>query len=219
MPTYPTAPTISTLVEEGLLQAGYINPTSSLTARATTEWIEEVKADISLVEKRLTTLMASASGTTTVSGSGVYSLAVDFGEEIAIRFSGIIDPLKLVTKERHNEQHASPVYGVPDHYAIVESSGVKQVEFFPYPDAAYSWSYDYYADLALIDTAGTMMAACYRQWRVLFIQGVKAKCLQWNDDNRASAEMTVYWNLVKSVVGRDSIAASRTLQATVEDYG
>lgn len=214
----PTAPTLTSIVTEGLKKAGYASPSTAMISRASGEWMEEIKADIALVNKRLKTLQASASGTTTVSGSSTYALASDFGEELAIRFADLVDPLCLVTADELNQQRETPSYGQPEMYQIRYVSGTPYIEFFPCPNAAYTWSYDYYADITLIDMSSTILATTLRKWRNLYVQGIKAKCLEWQDDNRASPELATYWNLLKSVTGREDANLTFDMQCVAGDY-
>lgn len=214
----PTAPTLSSITTEALKKCGYSSPSAAMLTRAQDEWMEEIKADIALVEKRLSALMRTTSASATVSGSGTYDLPSDFGEVIAIRISAVADPLGLISTDDYNTHKASPSYGQPDEYAIVMNEGVQQVEMIPTPNAIYSYTIDYYADITLLDLSSSILTALYRKWRNLWIQGVKAKCLQYLDDSRADSENTIYWNLLKSAVGRDSSFLKPPLQCVVEDY-
>ncbi len=214
----PTAPTLTTITMEALKKCGYANPSSAMLTRAQDEWMEEVKTDIAMVEKRLSVLMRTSTATATVSGTGTYDLPSDFGEEIAIRLSGIVDPLTLISTEDYNQEKASPTSGQPSEYAIVENDGVEQIQMFPTPDAAYTYTIDYYADLTLLDLTSTIMTALYRRWKNLFVQGVKAKCLEWMNDDRANAEITSYWSMIKMVIGREAAYLKDPLQCSVGDY-
>ncbi|MBT9169242.1 MAG: hypothetical protein DDT19_02596 [Syntrophomonadaceae bacterium] len=83
----PTAPTLSSLVAEALRKAGHSSPDTSLTMRAQTQWMEEIKNDIFLVsvreQKRLRSLFATSHLIATV-GVHRYSLPHDYSGDLHI---------------------------------------------------------------------------------------------------------------------------------------
>jgi hypothetical protein len=56
----PTAPTLSTIAAEGLKKAGYDDPSSALTTRAESTWMEEIKNDIWAIIKNAKMLEETA---------------------------------------------------------------------------------------------------------------------------------------------------------------
>jgi hypothetical protein len=214
----PVAPTSSSIIAEGLRRAGYSSPSSALVARAGSEWMEEIKQDINIIEKRLSSLLRVSSPYSTVASSGSYSLPSDYGEIANIRMSGVVEPLTLINKNDYNTHKASPSYGIPLSYSISVNDGSYAIELIPTPNAIYTYTVEYYADITLVDTESSILSSVYRTWRNLWVQGIKAKCLEWDDDSRAQNEISIYWNLLKSVVGRDSSFLKSPIQCVVGDY-
>lgn len=83
----PTAPTLATLVAEGLGKAGHSSPDPALTTRAENLWMEEIKNDIFLasakVQKKLKSLFQTSFLICTV-GVHRYSLPSDFGGDLTM---------------------------------------------------------------------------------------------------------------------------------------
>ena len=80
----PTAPTLATIVSEGLQKAGYGNPTSALTSRAQDYWMEEIKNDIWQLGKRLKSLQVTAAGVL-INGQSKYAFPSDFSSPISVQ--------------------------------------------------------------------------------------------------------------------------------------
>ena len=78
----PTAPTLSTLVAAGLDDAGLSSPTSTQTTRGE-RFMEEIKADIVAVERRLTSLQTTAI-LVTANGQSRYALPTDFLSDLTM---------------------------------------------------------------------------------------------------------------------------------------
>lgn len=80
----PNAPTLASLVNEGLEKAG-INPEAfaSVVMRARNEWVEEIKADIWEYAKKLIFLQTE-NIQITVNGQNKYSMPTDFSSNLSI---------------------------------------------------------------------------------------------------------------------------------------
>ncbi len=78
----PALPTRSDIVTEGLKRGGFPNPSTAIITRAN-GWMEEIKNDIWMLEKRLTSLQAT-SVLTTINGQGRYALPSDFSSDIKL---------------------------------------------------------------------------------------------------------------------------------------
>lgn len=73
----PTAPTLATIVAEGLAKAGIASPTSAQTSRGQDKFMEEIKNDIWMLCKELRTLNQIAIQVAT-NGQSLYSFPTDF---------------------------------------------------------------------------------------------------------------------------------------------
>lgn len=79
----PTTPTLISITEEALKQAGYSNPTgTSLLTRAQDEWMAEIKNDIYIRQKKLKSLETS-SVLILEEGKSRYSLPTDYGDKLS----------------------------------------------------------------------------------------------------------------------------------------
>ena len=76
----------------------------------------------------------------------------------------------------------------------------------------------YYANLMTLDLAGTLMATLYQRWRNIWVQGVFAKTLQMDDDNRQKQELDNYYAMIKAMIARETYGADiSNLQCRVID--
>jgi len=77
---------------------------------------------------------------------------------------------------------------------------------YPTPDEDYYYGIHliYYLNLLTLDLASTRMTTLYYRWRNLWIQGVKAKQLERDDDGRAVVEMTRYFAMVKDIASLET---------------
>lgn len=82
----PTAPTLTSITNEALKKAGYKSGTTQFTdksSRAQNEWMEEIKNDIALVQKKFKLLMVTTCQVTT-GGLAKYSMPSDFGRDYTL---------------------------------------------------------------------------------------------------------------------------------------
>jgi hypothetical protein len=109
--------------------------------------------------------------------------------------------------------------GTPNEFRIVGSASYGEFIITPPPDQTYyGLKLIYYADLMGIDLAGTLMATIYKRWRNVFIQGVKARCLENDDDERTDNEMKKYNGMLNLLVMREQYGMDLSnLNATIED--
>lgn len=77
---------------------------------------------------------------------------------------------------------------------------------YPTPDEDYYYGIHmiYYLNLLTLDLTSTRMTTLYYRWRNLWIQGVKAKQLERDDDSRATVEMQRYYNMVKDIASLET---------------
>jgi hypothetical protein len=87
------------------------------------------------------------------------------------------------------------------------------------PDQTYGIRFRYFADLQQIDLASDLMTTLYRKWRNVWIEGVKAKALEDDDDDRAQAAMANYKALVNGLVMREKYGMELSEMAVSVDMG
>lgn len=284
----PTAPTLSTLVAEGVQKTGLSSGSTqytTLTTRGENYWMEEIKHDISLIEKKLVSLQTTYVHITT-EGLSKYSLPTDYGinlsmtlldgsstgtfqtgstttswildadetsteagllgKEILVYAGTAIRQIGQVTDYNTSTLTATvsgctvaPVLndsyviidnyydlphmqvweydqtgnqvsqGTPNRHTIIGDADNGEFLIYPAPYRSASstlpWGIKqrYYADLLRLDLASTTMTTVYRRWRNLWIQGVKAKCLEFLNDDRAQNEMGIYGNMLTLLVNSE----------------
>ena len=71
------------------------------------------------------------------------------------------------------------------------------------PNKSYGMRLRYYADLSQIDTTSTLLSVIYRRWRNIFIQGIKAKKLADEDDDRQDAAEAKYKTNLMALIYRE----------------
>lgn len=76
----------------------------------------------------------------------------------------------------------------------------------PTPDEDYYYAVHlkYYLNLLTLDLASSRITTLYWKWRNLWIQGVKAKQLENDDDGRSPVEMQRYFNMVRDTVALET---------------
>lgn len=111
----------------------------------------------------------------------------------------------------------------PTHWFPIGSGVYGEFNIFPVPyrESAIPWGLKlrYYANLMTLDLTGTLMAKLYQDWRNEFIQGVKAKCIEQDDDERARDELAKYINMLHLLVTRETYGTDLSnLRMTVSHY-
>ena len=83
-----------------------------------------------------------------------------------------------------------------------EDDGEIKILPVPYRTTAIPWGIEqrYYANLMTLDLTGTRLATIYQKWSSFFIQGVYAKQLQTDDDDRADRELEIYRRMLGELV-------------------
>ena len=79
----PPNPLLSQIVLEGINQAGEMNPSAALLARATNNWIEEIKNDIWNLGKKPKLLHVTAYTTIPV-GQSRYAYPSDYSSDLSL---------------------------------------------------------------------------------------------------------------------------------------
>lgn len=291
----PSAPTIAQLVSEGLNKGGESSPSSSLTTRATDQWVEEIKNDIWNLCKKpkllhitaygvfyrgqskysnpsdfssdltLTILDGSVRGTAQAGTVSSITLAADdpssdtsiVGKEIMIlagtgqaSWSQVISfdsstKIATVTPNFSTAPSSDSTYMIIDQEYPVESRPVFQrddirrrpevgiaTEFFSIgdedygefilnkaPDRVVGARLRYYANIMRIDTDSQLYSTILQRWRQIFVNGIKFKKLDDEDDDGAPSAFSEYQNSLRTLINRESYGMDiSSLQERVVDY-
>jgi len=116
-------------------------------------------------------------------------------------------PLEIEPITHFNEIGAPHATGRPQiMYPVGSEDQYGYYHLYPVPDEDYYYGIHmiYYLNLLTLDLAGTRMTSLYQRWRNLWIQGVKAKQLESDDDSRAPVEMARYYNMVKDLASLET---------------
>lgn len=101
-----------------------------------------------------------------------------------------------VSIQKIDAKEATTAKDVPAMFAFIGNSTTGNYILWPVPDLAYGIQLRYYLNLMTLDLAGTLVSTLYQNLYDVWVQGVYAKQLQSDDDNRAQAEMQLYYNLL-----------------------
>jgi hypothetical protein len=115
--------------------------------------------------------------------------------------------LDLKSVIRFDQEQIPFLKGFPQAlYQVGDDDQYGYYHLHPCPDDDYYYGLHirYYLNLLTLDLAGTRMATLYARWRNLWIQGVKAKQLEDDDDERSAIEMQRYYNMVKDTVSLET---------------
>jgi len=116
-------------------------------------------------------------------------------------------PLEIEPVTHFNEIQAPHAPGRPAiMYPVGDENLYGYYHLYPVPDEDHYYGLHmiYYLNLLTLDLASTRMTTLYQRWRNLWIQGVKARQLENDDDSRASNEMARYYNMIKDTVSLET---------------
>ena len=113
--------------------------------------------------------------------------------------------------------------GLPTHFSPIGDADYGEFMLYPVPykdnSEVYGVQARYYANLMTLDLTSTLMATLYQRWRNVFTQGVYAKQLQKDDDNRAGQAINMYNQALHGLILREQYGMDlNNLQAAVNDY-
>lgn len=71
------------------------------------------------------------------------------------------------------------------------------------PDKTYGARLRYYADFSQVDSSSTLMSVIYRKWRNIFIEGIRQKKLNDENDDRGPDSLMRYQKNLMSLIYRE----------------
>jgi hypothetical protein len=87
------------------------------------------------------------------------------------------------------------------------------------PDVTYGGRLRYYADITQIDMASALFSTLLRRWRNMFVQGIKMKKLQVEDDDRVADEQGKYKRFLQDLIFRENYGSDiSNITDLVTDY-
>lgn len=291
----PSNPTLEELVAEGLAKAGESSPSTSLSLRAETTWMEEIKNDIWELGKKPKALHVTSYGVTTI-GQSRYSNPTDFSSDLSLtildgnvrgtaqtggsssitlaaddpstsgsiigkgimiisgtgqgsysQVSGYDSSTKVATVVPNftTAPAASSGYMIVDVECPVEQRPVFELDaemnrtrvqrpdrFYPIgdedygefifnyvPDRVYGMRLRYYANLMRIDVDSTLMSTLYQRWRTIWVEGIRFKKIDDEDDDRSQEAQDRYRRKMQAIISRETYGMDiSNLTDRVTDY-
>jgi hypothetical protein len=116
-------------------------------------------------------------------------------------------PLDLLSVSYHDESTIPNDKGPPRTlYQVGDDTHYGYYILSPIPDDDYYYGLHlrYYLNLMTLDLTSDRLATLYQRWRNLWIQGVKARQLESDDDDRAAVEVAKYLSMLKDTVALES---------------
>lgn len=113
--------------------------------------------------------------------------------------------------------------GLPQIFYPIGDNNYGEFILYPTPyntdSHVFGMRMRYYANLITLDLAGTLMATLYQRWEGIWKQGIFAKTLQIDDDQRQEHEMDKYYSMIKALIARETYGADMSnLTCKVVDY-
>lgn len=103
---------------------------------------------------------------------------------------GELDKTSPWALDRENSSLTSP-RGEPTKFMV--DIGSDKIYFHPVPDdTVYAVKSRFYLNLLTLDLNDAQLVLIYQRWRSVFIQGVKAKQLEDDDDTLATRQINIY---------------------------
>ncbi len=123
-----------------------------------------------------------------------------------------ISPLDYMSIDEYDlRANEITVRDKPRKYTLKDNATVGEFLLYPAPKhtdttglTVWAIKQRYYANIELLDTSGTLISTLYRKWRNIWIQGVFAKALKNDDDQRAAGEEATYYSMIKAMVAKES---------------
>lgn len=210
----------------GVCQAGGSTTTAKLASDEdiTSSYPVGKEIIVYLTADKSTAYSSFVTGFNTSTKIATFSPAIAVSPDATYSYM-VIDAYKPITERqviRMEEIYRFAERGIP--YEFYPVGDDDNGEFYLYPVPYWDDSVPrairqrYYANVMTLDLAGTLMATLYYRWRNVFVQGIKAKAYDNDDDKRADKEERKYWNQLRTMVSTETYGTDLSnLQARLED--
>jgi len=111
--------------------------------------------------------------------------------------------LKIVDMWKRAEIMTPYTLGRPTTAYVYYKASVPSIVFDKVPDDTYGIRSYFFTDLTQIDLASNMYTRILREWRGLFVQGIRWKALENIQDKAANKEQEKFFNMIRLVVSPD----------------
>lgn len=104
----------------------------------------------------------------------------------------------------NDSQRNAPINGIADRFYPVGDEDYGEFILNKTPDKVYGARLRYYANLMKIDTDSTLMSTLYHRWRDIFVEGIRFKKIDDEDDDRAQVAEERYRRKMQAIIGRET---------------
>ena len=119
----------------------------------------------------------------------------------------------------YDTQQNFPVNGIADRFYPVGDEDYGEFILNKAPDKVYGARLRYYANLMKIDTSSTLMSTLYHRWREIFVEGIRFKKIDDEDDDRSQTAEERYRRKMQAIIGRETYGMDiSNLVDRVTDY-
>jgi hypothetical protein len=119
----------------------------------------------------------------------------------------------------NDAQQQSPINGIAERFYPVGDEDYGEFILNRNPDKIYGARLRYYANLMRVDTDSTLMSTLYSRWRNIWVEGVRFKKLDDEDDDRSDGSESRYRRKMQAIISREIYGMDiSNLQDRVTDY-
>ena len=202
-------------VNKGVCQAGGSTTTVVLasTEDVTEDWLIGKEILIYLTDTPTTAYIAqcTAYNTTTKTATVTPAWTPSPDTTYSYLITDIYYPLDVYSIIEQQLEHYPTDKDKPITFHPIGNEDYGEFVLFKTPDKVYGLKIPYYANLMTLDESGTLHSTLLSRWRNVFIQGIKAKQLEDDDDDRAGNEMARYIAMVQGLTMREKYGMELSL--------
>lgn len=109
--------------------------------------------------------------------------------------------------------------GEPTHYIPMGDADSGEFQIYPPPDKTYGLLKRYYLNINTLDLAGTLMGSLLQECYDIFDQGIYARALKNDNDEREEKEMMLYRQKIADLVAMETYGSQDLpdMQMTIQD--
>lgn len=104
----------------------------------------------------------------------------------------------------YDRKQNQPILGIADRFYPIGDEDYGEFILNKAPDKIYGARLRYYANLMKIDTSSDLMSTIYHRWRTIFVEGIRFKKIDDEDDDRAEGAENRYRVKMRSIIDRET---------------
>lgn len=119
----------------------------------------------------------------------------------------------------YDRNQNAPIMGIANRFYPMGDEDYGEFLLNKAPDKVYGARLRYYADLTRVDTDSALMSTIYRKWRNIFVEGIRWKKIDDEDDDRADGAEGRYARKIQVIINREIYGLDiSNLNDQVTDY-